>query len=43
VPHRDTGERHARSAFAAGIGFRLAVAFGAAAVLWLAVFWALAR
>ncbi len=31
------------SAFAAGIGTRLAVAFGAAAMLWLAVFWALAK
>ena len=31
------------SAFAAGIGPRLAVALGAAAALWLAVFWALAK
>ncbi|MBO6633153.1 hypothetical protein [Parvibaculum sp.] len=31
------------SALAAGIGARLAVALGGAAVLWLAVFWALAR
>lgn len=31
------------SALAAGIGARLAVALAGAAVLWLAVFWALAR
>lgn len=51
--HRDTGHSHAPghapqrapriSAFAAGIGLRLAVALGAAALLWLAVLWALAR
>lgn len=31
------------SAFAAGIGLRLGVALGAAAALWLAVLWALAK
>jgi hypothetical protein len=43
VGQRDTEERHAPSAFAAGIGRRLAVAVAAAALLWLAVLWALAK
>ncbi|MGB6086141.1 hypothetical protein [Parvibaculum sp.] len=38
APHRAFG-----GAFASGIGTRLAVAAGAGAVLWLCVFWALAR
>ena len=46
--HRDPepgafAQTQRRSALAAGIGLRLAVALAGIAALWLAVFWALAR
>ncbi|MDZ4380117.1 MAG: hypothetical protein U0942_02115 [Parvibaculum sp.] len=43
MPHRHKDSAPRASAFAAGLGPRLGLALVAAAVLWLCVFWALAR